>query len=123
MNSQSNPERFGDVEAPTPIQDANAFLSETLRLIRIDRGIGVADMSREVLGVLAENDGMTRKDLWEAVYESLETRLLPRGPISCAIDELAKRGVLNVDDGSPTRSDWRYSLNPAVAALIGRDAA
>lgn len=116
MTTLSSPAPFGDAIEPSPIQDANAFLETSLRLIRIERGIAVADMAREVLGALAVNDGMTRKDLWEAVYESLETRLLPRGPIACAIDELATRQVLIEADG-------RYSLNPAVAALIGRDAA
>lgn len=117
MSTLSSPARFGDHEPISFEENAKGVLEESLRLIRFERGIGVADMAREVLGVLSENDGMLRTDLWEAVYESLETRLLPtNGPISCAIDELAKRGVL-------IESDRRYSLNPAVAALIGRVAA
>lgn len=115
MSTLSSPAPFGDVIEPTFEENARGALGATLLAIRRDRGIGVADMAGEVLGVLSENDGMARKDLWEAVYESLETRLLPRGPISCAIDELAKRGVL-------IESLGRYSLNPAVSALIGRDA-
>lgn len=116
MSTLSHPPQFGDVIEPTIEQDAQAYLERALTLIRRECGIAMADMAREVLGVLAENDGMNRKDLWEAVYESLEIRLLPRGPIACAIDELATRSVLIEADG-------RYSLNPAVAALIGREAA
>lgn len=117
MSTLSSPAQFGDHEPPSWAENAKVALEAALLTIRVERGAAVADMAREVLGVLAENDGMTRKDLWEAVYESLETRLLPtNGPITCAIDELAKRGVL-------IESDCRYALNPAVAALIGRDAA
>lgn len=111
--SLSSPAPFGDCEPIPQSEDANAFLERNLREMRIERGGDLAAMAREILGVLAIEDGLRRGDLWEAVAESLEIRQLRRGPISCAIDELAKRGVL-------IEADDRYSLNPAVAALIGR---
>ncbi len=109
----SNPAQFGDVEVPSPTQDANAFLIESLRLILIECGPRVALMASEVLGILSDNDGMQREHLEHAVAESLEIRLLERGPIRRAIAELAIRNVL-------VEADDRFSLNPAVAALIGR---
>ena len=112
----SNPAPFGDAIEPSPIQDAISFLTETLRLIRIECALSVALMAAEVLGILSDNDGMLRKDLEAAVAESLDVRMIHRGPIGRAIDELAKRSVL-------VEADGRYALNPAVAALIGRDAA
>lgn len=112
----SSPAPFGDVIESTPIQDANAFLTETLRLVRVECAPSVALMAGEVLGILSDNDSMLRKDLEVAVAESLDVRMMHRGPIGRAIDELATRNVLIEADG-------RFSLNPAVAALIGRDAA
>ena len=112
----SNPAQFGDVEVPSPTQDAKTFLIESLRRIRIEAGGNVALMATEVLGILSDNDGMIRDDLETAVAESLEIRMILRGPIGRAIAELAMRQVL-------VEADGRYSLNPAVAALIGRDAA
>lgn len=110
------PAPFGDAPEPSPIQDANTFLAETLRLVRLECAPSVALMAAEVLGILSDNDGMLRRDLETAVAESLDVRLIHRGPIGRAIDELAIRNVLIEADG-------RFALNPAVAALIGRDAA
>lgn len=113
--SLSCPPPFGDYLPPTPGQDAKAFLLEALRLIRVEAGPKVALMASEAIGVLSDNDSMRGVDLERAIIDSLETRMLERGPVQRALQELAIRNVI-------TEADGRFALNPALAALIGRDA-
>lgn len=117
MASLSSPAPFGDCEAPTIEQDANSYLEATLRAIRIEHGQHLRDMAGEVLGILSADDGMSRTYLQAAVEETLDIRQISyaSSAITRAIRELVKRGVLNDHDDV-------LSLNPAVAALIGRDA-
>lgn len=113
---------IGDHEPPTFEQDARGALELAFASIRREHGPHVAGLASDVLGVLIDHDGMRWADVAQAVEESrsirlLETKLLDRG-----IQVLLDRNVIRSTGGDGWPSDWRLWLNPAVAALVGRDA-
>lgn len=122
MASLSSPAPFGDAHPPTFEQDARGALELAFASIRREHGPHVAGLASDVLGVLIANDGMRWDDVAQAVEESrsirlLETKLLDRG-----IRVLLDLNVIRSTGGDGWPSDWRLWLNPAIAALVGRDA-
>lgn len=114
MSSLSSPAPVGDHEALSFEENAKAALDQSLYLISKESGPHVKALADDVLLVLADNDGMRWADVKAAVEESRSVRLLETTLLDRGIRALLERQVIH-------EADERLSLNPAVAALIGRD--
>lgn len=111
----SSPAPFGDAIEPTLEQDAAGALKRVLFAIKREQGERVFTCAGEAIAALGRNDGLTAKDLGDAIAFELDLDTAYDGPsLLTAILELERRSVLHY------RGDRLY-LNPAVVALVERE--
>lgn len=113
--SLSSPAPFGDLAEPTFEQDAAGALRNVLLAIRRERGQAVHDCASYAIAALGRTDGMSAKDLGDAIAFELDLDS-PAGPnLFAAILELERRSVCHYRAG-------RLYLNPAAVAVVEREA-
>lgn len=108
------PPSFGDLEEPTLEQDAAGALKLALHAIRRECGEPVRDCASYAIRALGENDGMTAKDLGDAIAFELDLDDCDAPVLFRAITELQRRSVIQL------RGERLY-LNPAVSEAVTRE--
>lgn len=114
MASLSCPASFGDIEEPTIEQDAAVVLKHVLFRLAREHGSAVRDCASYAIRALGENDGLTSKDLGDAIAFELDLELVDAPLLAMAIEELVSHAVLHY------RNDRLY-LNPAVTEVVTRE--
>lgn len=110
----SSPAPVGDAVEPTIDQDAAVALKRVLYQLKRERGQAVHDCASYAIAALGQNDGLTSKDLGDAIAFELDLEESD-GPILVgAILELERRDVISY------RGDRLY-LNPAISDLVLRE--
>lgn len=112
--SLSYPAPIGDAVEPTLEQDAAVVLKRVLYQLRREHGQSVHDCASYAIRALGENDGLTSKDLGDAIAFELDLEIDDAPVLQLAIEELVSHAVLHY------RSDRLY-LNPAVTEVVTRE--